>query len=546
MRLLDSVDPELYRGALYIVETLRARGFEALFAGGAVRDLLLGREVADIDITTSAPPEIIERIFPSTIPVGKQFGVIIVIMGSHQYEVATVRADSDYSDGRHPTRVSFTNARKDAQRRDFTVNALFYDPSTGEVLDFVGGRRDLERKIIRTVGDPRLRFEEDKLRLLRTVRFACLLGFQVEQDTLEQVHRLAQDILQVSASSSAQEGVYYLEVVQIAQAHQMASKSFTTASDPLGLSGTITINGTDVTIETTDSLYDIGSKINSQVDGVSASVLMVSEGDYRLTLSADDTGLANEITVDDPGALLDLTTTVSAQDAIVNVNSIQVQRSSNTIGDLIEGLAIDLKRAAPGTIITMRVSRDLEGVTEGIQKFVNAYNDVASFISQQFTYSEGESSALMGDLTLRGIQSNLQSRLLQTLSDFPDGWNALTFYGVSLDRYGSLGLDSSKFQEKFTQDPETTIQFFMSLASSLESYLKSVTDPYTGLIKVKTDTLQRQVEDMNEQIEHQERLLEKEQDRLMRQFVALEEALAQLQGLSSWLSQHIQASFNNL
>jgi len=199
MRLLDSVDPELYRGALYIVETLRARGFEALFAGGAVRDLLLGREVADIDITTSAPPEIIERIFPSTIPVGKQFGVIIVIMGSHQYEVATFRADSDYSDGRHPTRVSFTNARKDAQRRDFTVNALFYDPSTGEVLDFVGGRRDLERKIIRTVGDPRLRFEEDKLRLLRTVRFACLLGFQVEQDTLEQVHRLAQDILQVSA-----------------------------------------------------------------------------------------------------------------------------------------------------------------------------------------------------------------------------------------------------------------------------------------------------------------------------------------------------------
>jgi len=352
-------------------------------------------------------------------------------------------------------------------------------------------------------------------------------------------------ILQVTPSPSAQEGVYYLEVLQIAQAHQMASKSFSAASDPLGLAGTITINGTEITIETTDSLYDIRSKINSSVDGVSASVLMVAQGDYRLTLSSEDTGLANQITVDDPGALFDFTTTVSAQDAIINVNSIQVQRSSNTIGDLIEGLTIDLKRAAPGTTITLRVSRDMEGITEGIRDFVDAYNEVASFIRQQFTYSEGENSVLMGDLSLRGIQSNLQSRLLQTFSDFPDGWNALTFYGVSLDRNGTLGLDSSEFQAKFVEDPDTTIQFFQAVASSFKDYLESITDPYTGLIKLKTDTLQRQIEDINDQIEHQERLLEKEQERLMRQFVALEEALAQLQSLSSWLSQQIQASFNN-
>lgn len=354
-----------------------------------------------------------------------------------------------------------------------------------------------------------------------------------------------ESILTVTASSSAQEGVYYLEVLQIAQAHQMASKSFSSATDPLGLSGTVTINGVDITVADTDSLYDVRDKINSSVDGVVASVLKVSDTEWKLLLTSEETGTANQITVDDPEGLFDFTTTVEAQDAILEVNSIQITRPSNVIRDAIEGLTIKLKRAASGTTITLTVSKDLEAIEQNIQQFVDAYNEVHSFVSDQFTYSEGTEKPLMGEVTLHGIQSNLQSRILQTVSDLPDGWNALTFYGVSFDRYGNLSFDSSEFESKFSEDPDTTIQLFTSVASSLEDYLDDVTDPYTGLIKTKTDSLQSQIDDINEQIERQEFLLDLKRQRLMEQFIALEDALSQLRALSSWLSQQIEASFGN-
>jgi poly(A) polymerase len=183
---------------LTIVRTLQQAGFQAFFAGGVVRDLLLGRSVADIDVATSAPPDEVERRFAHTVPVGRQFGVIVVVAGDVHYEVATFRSDSEYLDGRHPSSIRFASAREDALRRDFTVNALFLDPLTGEVVDFVGGRGDLQRRLIRTVGSARERFKEDRLRMLRAVRFACQLDFEIEPACFEAVQDLAAQILEVS------------------------------------------------------------------------------------------------------------------------------------------------------------------------------------------------------------------------------------------------------------------------------------------------------------------------------------------------------------
>jgi poly(A) polymerase len=185
--------------ATRLVERLRAAGHEALFAGGCVRDRLLGKEAHDIDIATSARPEEIQKLFPRTVAVGAQFGVIVVLEDGGEFQVATFRSDGAYRDGRHPESVAFTNAEGDARRRDFTVNGLFFDPLTCQILDFVGGEADLRAGILRSIGDPHARFAEDKLRLIRCVRFAASLGFDIEAETWRALVVRAPEITAVSA-----------------------------------------------------------------------------------------------------------------------------------------------------------------------------------------------------------------------------------------------------------------------------------------------------------------------------------------------------------
>lgn len=184
--------------ALQIVNTLRQKGHEAYFVGGCVRDLLRKKSPKDFDIATSATPDVIAKVFKKTIPVGAQFGVMLVVQGGESFEVATFRADKGYQDGRHPSSVQFTNAKEDAIRRDFTVNGLFYDPVEKKVLDWVGGQKDLKSKTIRAIGDPVRRFEEDKLRMLRAVRFASVLNFKIESKTFAAIRKLAAKINEVS------------------------------------------------------------------------------------------------------------------------------------------------------------------------------------------------------------------------------------------------------------------------------------------------------------------------------------------------------------
>ena len=182
-----------------IVATLQHAGFAAFWVGGCVRDFLLGREPQDFDIATDAKPEQVEKLFSKTIPVGKKFGVVIVVENGIQFQVATFRAEADYQDGRRPEKIEFANAEADASRRDFTVNGLFYDPLTEKIHDWVGGEKDLRAKIIRTIGKPEERFGEDRLRMLRAVRFAAQLNFGIEPETFAAIKTLAPKIKIISA-----------------------------------------------------------------------------------------------------------------------------------------------------------------------------------------------------------------------------------------------------------------------------------------------------------------------------------------------------------
>ncbi len=183
-----------------ICRRLRDAGYQAFLVGGCVRDFLLGREPADFDVATDAAPDRVQQLFPNSIAVGAQFGVILVVEDSLEVEVATFRSDVGYSDGRHPDRVVYSrSAEEDVLRRDFTINGLLLDPQTGQVLDYVGGREDLRARVVRAIGEPARRFQEDKLRMARAVRFAARLGYTIEPQTFAAIRRVAAQITQVSA-----------------------------------------------------------------------------------------------------------------------------------------------------------------------------------------------------------------------------------------------------------------------------------------------------------------------------------------------------------
>ena len=238
--------------ATSIVATLRDRGHQAYLCGGCVRDLLLGREPADYDVTTDATPEQVMRIFPETYAVGAQFGVVLVPIPrednsrkednpasqnrgeaaaptspkANVVEVATFRSDVGYSDGRHPDEVRYSkDPREDVARRDFTINGLLMDPISGEVLDFVGGRKDLDSHLIRTIGDPVLRFAEDKLRMLRAVRFAARFDYRIEPPTFAAMHEMASRIHQVSHERVRDELTKMLTEGQARQAFLLLDES---------------------------------------------------------------------------------------------------------------------------------------------------------------------------------------------------------------------------------------------------------------------------------------------------------------------------------
>lgn len=188
----------IYHDALSVLKRIRSAGFEAYFAGGCVRDRLLGTPPQDYDIATKATPDEVIKLFPKTVTTGKVFGVVNVIKEESQVEVTTFRTEGPYSDGRHPDEVKFSSLENDVQRRDYTINGMLYDPIEDKLIDLVGGQKDLKEKVIRAIGEPARRFAEDKLRMVRAIRFACELDFRIEKATLAAIKKQAQEITQVS------------------------------------------------------------------------------------------------------------------------------------------------------------------------------------------------------------------------------------------------------------------------------------------------------------------------------------------------------------
>jgi poly(A) polymerase len=191
--------------AIKIIRRLHRNGFEALLAGGCVRDMLLRRTASDYDVTTNARPEDVMKIFKRTLKVGAKFGVVIVLIEDARVEVATFRTETGYADGRHPGAIKFAGAAEDAGRRDFTINGMFYDPLKKEVIDYVNGQADLKKELIRTIGRPAKRFGEDYLRMLRAVRFSTQLGFAIESRTFSAICSSTKNISKISGERIAME-----------------------------------------------------------------------------------------------------------------------------------------------------------------------------------------------------------------------------------------------------------------------------------------------------------------------------------------------------
>jgi poly(A) polymerase len=208
-----------------IVQTLRARGFAAYLAGGCVRDKLLGVEPKDFDVATSARAVEVQRLFAYTVPVGAQFGVVLVMYDGNPVEVATFRSDGIYLDGRHPVSVRFSDVREDALRRDFTINGMFYDPVSEQVIDYVGGRQDLAAGIIRAIGDPHARLAEDRLRMLRALRLAARLGFAIAPETFAAIQELAPTIVDISWERIGDEVIKILTEGEAKRAFSLLSES---------------------------------------------------------------------------------------------------------------------------------------------------------------------------------------------------------------------------------------------------------------------------------------------------------------------------------
>lgn len=209
--------------ARHVVERLRGKGYCALYAGGCVRDRLRGETPSDYDVATDADPTAVQKLFARTVPVGASFGVVLVIVDGEPVEVAKFRADEEYVDGRHPVAVREATPREDARRRDFTINGMFLDPDTGDVLDYVGGRADLEAGVVRAIGEPRERFREDRLRMLRAVRFAARFGFEIDSDTMRAIgenaatldaiapERIGDEIVRILTEGGARRGFELLD-----------------------------------------------------------------------------------------------------------------------------------------------------------------------------------------------------------------------------------------------------------------------------------------------------------------------------------------------
>lgn len=371
------------------------------------------------------------------------------------------------------------------------------------------------------------------------------------------------NILTASAGAGTQKGVYNIEVLHLAKAHSIGSDTQTTAGDPLGLAGTVRINGEAIEITAEDTLESIAQKINTAENAaVNATVVRVGGEDYRLVLTGRETGEANGITLEDDGDVLaglgllggageiknELQT---AQDALLEINGLEVSRSANTIDDLITDVTLELKEEG-NVVLTLDV--DIEQVVEAVEKFVEEYNGAMNLIRNNLAYdtTTEEAGILFGDSALIQIQSQLRGFFSRTVEGVEPEVNQLglvglqTASGVEGAKTGRLEFDTDKFREKMeTHFDEVAKLFgaetvpegegiFAALSATLFEWTRS-----SGLVRTKTDSLETRIGDMDERIESLERRLMQREEYHMQKFIALEVMLARMQTQSNWLSSQI-------
>lgn len=370
-----------------------------------------------------------------------------------------------------------------------------------------------------------------------------------------------ESVVTATADSTATPAVYSITVTQLAQAHSVASDQFASASDALGFSGTFTVEGVEVTVETSDSLSSIRDKINNANAGVTASVI-----DNRLVITSNSTGAGSTIDfVDDPvtGVLKSLgildagdaikNQLAAAQDALFTVNNLDVTRSTNTISDVISGVTLTLKDES-ATAVTLEVENDTQTAVDKIKAFVDSYNDLMDDIVTKLAYDSDTKVAgvLQGDRALSQLQNDLRRKVSEIIDTADPELNALNLIGITTSgQEATLTVNETKLTEVLTDNPGKVALLFGAsstngndgVATRMDATVTLWTKSDTGFLTAKTDSLTDRIEDIEEQVERMEVRLSIREANLWRQFIALEEALTVMSAQSSWLAAQLSQMF---
>ena len=360
------------------------------------------------------------------------------------------------------------------------------------------------------------------------------------------------DIIGVSLSSFAQKGTYEINILSLAQKEKIASDAQTSKTSPLSLSGTFTINGVDVTIDEGDTLLDMASKINNANAGVIATVLNVSDNDFRLILESEKEGLEG-ISFSDPNNILETIGILNSlkekknvlragENASFEIDGIPIMSSSNTITDVIPGVTLTLKATTESVPIRLNIDVDESLIEEKVKNLIEKINSVFSFINNQNTYVSGSSKPLTGDVNLNMVRQSIVS-LAYTEVGENSTYKTLSSIGITFGKDGSLSIDRSKFSSALTSNRQEVTNILRTFSDSLYDRLNVLIDPYTGtLTSIKTG-IENQLSRIEEKIKEMEKRFEREKEVLEKKYAALELLISESNLLKNWMTNQIKAMF---
>jgi len=360
------------------------------------------------------------------------------------------------------------------------------------------------------------------------------------------------DIIGVSLSSFAQKGTYEINILSLAQKEKIGSDAQTSKTSPLSLSGTFTINGVDVTIDEGDTLLDMASKINNANAGVIATVLNVSDNDFRLILESEKEGLEG-ISFSDPNNILETIGILNSlkekknvlragENASFEIDGIPIMSSSNTITDVIPGVTLTLKATTESVPIRLNIDVDESLIEEKVKNLIEKINSVFSFINNQNTYESGSSKPLTGDVNLNMVRQSIVSLAYSEVGE-NSTYKTLSSIGINFGKDGTLKLDTSKFSSALTSNREEAINILRTFGDSLYEKLNILVDPYTGTLTGIKTGIEKELKRIDEKIGELEERFEREKEMLEKKYAALELLISESNLLKDWMTNQIKAMF---